>query len=73
MKPLTRRELAAGISASALLLTRPAIAQQPQVAPIPASAADELKAAQAQLHDIADQLDKFPLPMSTEPAVIFKP
>jgi hypothetical protein len=40
---------------------------------LPANADEELKASRAQLRDNADQLDKFPLPMSTEPATTFKP
>jgi len=72
MHKLTRRELAAGLSASAVLLARPATAQTP-AAPIPSNAAEELKASEAQLRETSDQLDKFPLPMSAEPATIFKP
>ena len=70
MNKFTRRELAAGFATSAVLLARPQA--QPSVQPIPTNPDDELKAVRAQLHDAADQLDKFPLPMSTEPATIFK-
>jgi hypothetical protein len=69
MSRLTRRELAAALSTSAVLLAQPS----PQAQPAPASSDDELKISRAQLHDNADQLDKFPLPMSTEPATVFKP
>jgi hypothetical protein len=66
MNKFTRRELAAGLSTAAVLLARP----QPQP---PANPAEELTASRTQLRDGADQMDKFPLPMSTEPATTFKP
>jgi hypothetical protein len=66
MSKFTRRELAAALSTSGILLARP------QAQPLPANSDEELKAARAQLHDNADQLDKFPLPMATEPATMFK-
>ncbi|MGA2878604.1 MAG: hypothetical protein ABSG13_06605 [Bryobacteraceae bacterium] len=69
MSKFTRRELAAALSTSAVLLARPQ-AQTPPQAPSPD---DELKASRAQLRDNADQLDKFPLPMAAEPATAFKP
>ena len=71
MSKFTRRELAAALSTSAVLLGRP----QPPIAPqpLPANPDEELKASQAQLRDNADQLDKFPLPMAAEPATMFKP
>ncbi|MGP0074180.1 MAG: hypothetical protein ACLPWF_19885 [Bryobacteraceae bacterium] len=62
MSKFTRRELAAALSTSAVLLG--------QVPPPPG---DELKTSRDQLRDSADQLDKFPLPMTAEPATIFKP
>jgi hypothetical protein len=71
MNKFTRRELAAGLSASAVLLARPQA--QPNAQPLPANPADELTASRAQLREGADQLDKFPLPMSTEPATTFRP
>ena len=67
MSKLTRRELAAALSTSAVLLA------QPPTQPLPANADEELKASEAQLRDGASQLDRFPLPMSTEPATTFKP
>ncbi|HTC36657.1 MAG TPA: hypothetical protein VK724_24965 [Bryobacteraceae bacterium] len=71
MTKFTRRELAAGLATSSVLLVR---AQgQPAPAPLPATPDEELKATRAQLRDAADQLDKFPLPMSTEPATTFHP
>jgi hypothetical protein len=69
MSRFTRRELAAALSTSAVLLARPRPLPQTQ----PASPDEELKTLLAQLRDNADQLDKFPLPMSAEPAVTFKP
>jgi len=71
MNKFTRRELAAALSTSAVLLAQPP-AQTP-TQPLPANPAEELQATQAQLRDNAGQLDKFPLPMSTEPATVFKP
>ncbi len=70
MNKFTRRELAAVVSTSAVLLARPQAQPQPQ--PLPSNPDDELKAVRAQLRDAAEQLDKFPLPMSTEPATTFK-
>jgi hypothetical protein len=70
MSKFTRRELAAALSTSAVLLARPQAA--PPLA-LPANPEEELKAAQAQLRDNAAQLDKFPLPMDAEPATTFKP
>jgi hypothetical protein len=71
MSKLTRRELAAAVSATAVLLARPQGQTPPQA--LPANAGEELKASRAQLRDNAGQLDKFPLPMAAEPATIFKP
>jgi hypothetical protein len=71
MGKLTRRELAAALSTSAVLLARPQA--QPPAQPVPANPEEELKASRAQFQDSASQLDKFQLPMSTEPAVTFKP
>jgi hypothetical protein len=62
MGKLTRRELAAAISSSAVLLAQ-----------APPSANGETAAAIAQNRDLAAQLDMFPLPMMAEPATIFKP
>jgi hypothetical protein len=63
---LTRRQLAAAVSASTALL-----AQQPP-APLPQNPEEELKAAREQLRQASEALAKFDLPMSTEPAVHFK-
>jgi hypothetical protein len=71
MSKFTRRELAAALSTSAVLLARPQA--QPPAQALPANPDDELKAARAQLRDNADQLSKFPLPMAAEPATTFKP
>jgi len=62
MGKLTRRELAAVLSTSTVLLAQ---------APSPAN--DELNAAIAQNRDLAGELDMFPLPLTAEPATIFKP
>ncbi len=64
---MTRREIGAALSASAALLAQTPATPQPQ------TPEDELKAARDSIHQNADQLSKFPLPMSTEPAVHFKP
>ena len=66
MIKLTRREIAAALSGSAALL-----AQAP-IPPIPQNADDELKAARDSIRQNSEQLAKFPLPMSTEPAAHFK-
>jgi hypothetical protein len=75
MNKFSRRELAAGLSASAVLLARPQPQPpgQSQTEALPANPDEELKASRSQLRDTADQLDKFPLPMSTEPATTFRP
>jgi hypothetical protein len=67
MSKFTRRELAAALSTCALS-TSAVFEAQAQASP-----EDELKTARTQLRDNADQLDKFPLPMATEPATTFKP
>jgi hypothetical protein len=61
----TRRELAAALSTSAVLL-----AQAPT--PLPSNPDEELKAVKDTLQQNFQQLAKFDLPMSTEPAVHFK-
>ena len=67
MLKFTRREIAAAaLSASTALL-----AQAP-APPIPQNPDDELKAARDSLRQNSEQLAKFPLPMSTEPAAHFK-
>jgi hypothetical protein len=75
MGKLTRRELAATLATSAVLMARPQ-AQPPgtsQTQALPANPDEELKASRAQLQDNAGQLDKFQLPLSTEPATTFRP
>jgi hypothetical protein len=67
MSKLTRRELAAALSTGALA------AQGTVRAQVQSSADDELKISRDQFRSNADQLDKFPLPMATEPATHFKP
>ena len=63
---ITRRELAAAVTASTALL-----AQQPP-APLPQNPEEELKAARDQIHQASELLAKFDIPMSIEPAVHFK-
>jgi hypothetical protein len=75
MNKFTRRELAATLATSSVLLARPQAqpnAQSP-AQPLPANPDEEMKASRAQLESNAGQLDKFPLPMSTEPATTFRP
>ena len=62
---LTRRQLAAALSTSAVLL-----AQAP--APLPSNPDEELKAVKDTIRQNSEQLAKFDLPMATEPAVHFK-
>jgi hypothetical protein len=62
MDKLTRRELGAVLATSPVLLAQ-----------APRSANDETSASIAQNRDRAGQLDMFPLPMTAEPATIFKP
>jgi hypothetical protein len=70
MLKLTRRQAAAAISASVTALAQ---AQPPASTPrLPANPGEELQAAMSLLRDNAEQLARFPLPMSTEPAVRFK-
>jgi hypothetical protein len=45
---------------------------QPPAPPLPQTTGDELKAAENQNRQFSEQLAKFPLPMSTEPATHFK-
>jgi hypothetical protein len=62
---LTRRQLAVALSAPALLA-------QPPAPPLPQTADDELKTVRDQNRRISEQLAKFPLPMTAEPATRFK-
>lgn len=62
MDKLTRRELAAVLAASPVLLAQ-----------APRSANEETTASIAENRDMAGELDRFPLPMTAEPATIFKP
>lgn len=65
MKPkVTRRELASAVLASGVLM-----AQTPA---LPANPEEEVKSARERNHLTGAQLDKFELPMQTEPAVHFK-
>ena len=66
---LTRREIAAAFSASAVLLGQTPAPPVPQNS---LTADDELKAARDSNRQNSEQLAKFPLPMSTEPATRFK-
>jgi hypothetical protein len=62
---LTRRQLAAALSTSAVLL-----AQAP--APLPSNPDEEIKAVKDSFQQNMQQLAKFDLPMFVEPAVHFK-
>jgi hypothetical protein len=66
----TRREVALALSGSAAALAQTPAPPLPQNAPL--SPDDELKAARDSNHQNSEQLAKFPLPMSTEPAPHFK-
>jgi len=66
MSKLTRRDLGAVLSASAVLM-----AQTPNQ-PLPSNPDEEMKAAREALTQNSQQLAKFELPMSTEPATLFK-
>ena len=63
---ITRRKLGAAMMAPAVLL-----AQAPQP-PIPATADEELAAVKEQNRRNAEALDKFRVPISAEPAFVFK-
>lgn len=63
-RKFTRREMAAGLMAAAPVFATAA----------PDNAGkDPLAAAREQVHDTAKELAKFDLPMSAEPAFVFKP
>lgn len=62
MGSLTRRDLAAVLATSTVLLAQ-----------APPAATDETTASLAQNREIAAELDSFPLPMTAEPATVFKP
>jgi len=66
----TRREVALALSGSAAALAQTPSPPPPQNAPL--SPDDELKAARESNLQNSEQLAKFPLPMSTEPAAHFK-
>jgi len=70
----TRREIATALSASAVLAAQPPAppSQNPAQNPEAQNPEAELKAARDTIRQNAEQLAKFPLPMSTEPAVRFK-
>ncbi len=70
MSKFTRRELAAALPHRQSCLPGLKANRRRLRAP---HAADELQASLSQLRDNAAQLDKFPLPMATEPATTFKP
>lgn len=63
---ISRRQLAVAVSASSL-----ALLGQQAPPPLPQNPDEELKAARDQIRQNEELLDKFPLPMSTEPAVHF--
>jgi hypothetical protein len=65
-RQFTRRQAAAALVATAALS-----AQVPN-APLPQNAEEELQAARNVLRQNREQIDKFPLHMTTEPAAHFK-
>jgi hypothetical protein len=65
---LTRRQLAAAIAVAPLA----ASAQAPPASPQAQPPADDLQAARDRLQANARALAAVPVPMSTEPAVVFK-
>ena len=70
---VTRRQLAAALVSTQLAATP--LAAAPAQAPQPAPAqppADDLQAARDRLQSNARALAAVPVPMSTEPAVVFK-
>ncbi len=66
-KKLTRREMAAGLMTASPVLSAATGSRNS------GSARDTLATARQQIRDSAGELEKFELPMSTEPAFIFKP
>ena len=66
MKRITRREVASALVTSATL------SAQTLNAPLPQNSDEELQAARNLVRQNLGQLAKFPLQMSTEPAVHFK-
>jgi hypothetical protein len=68
---LTRREIALALSGSAVVLAQTPDPPPPQTPVVPSPDA-ELKAALEAIHQNSEQLAKFPLAMSTEPAARFK-
>jgi hypothetical protein len=65
---ITRRRLAAALTAPALAAAMPSVAS----AQTPAASADPLEAAKARIKANGDALAKEDVPMSTEPAFQFK-
>lgn len=66
---ITRRKLAAVALAPALLAQTPPSQTPP---PIPSNPEEELAAARAQNQRNSQALDKFAVPIATEPATVFK-
>jgi hypothetical protein len=66
MKRFTRRE------AATALVTSAALSAQSPNAPLPRTSDEEVQAARNLVRQNLEQLAKFPLQMSTEPAVHFK-
>ncbi|MGI8742799.1 MAG: hypothetical protein ACR2NN_09555 [Bryobacteraceae bacterium] len=64
---VTRRQLAAALASSV------ALAGQTPAPRLPQNPEEELKAAREQVRQFGDLLGKFAIPMSTEPAFLFKP
>jgi hypothetical protein len=73
MKPFARRDLAKFAAAAVVALNsrRPLVAQTPPASP-PLAAGDALQPARDSKRSAAEELAKFPLEISTEPACVFK-
>jgi len=69
---LTRREIATALSVSSVLLGQTPASPPPVPQNVTLSPDDELKAARDSIRQNSEQLAKFPLPMTTEPATRFK-
>jgi hypothetical protein len=70
-KKITRRALGAVLASAAALAQAP-LTTPPSMPPLPKNPEEELKAARDQGHQTGEQLAKFDLPMSVEPAFQFK-
>lgn len=71
---VTRRQIARTLAAGTVLAKAsvPPLAAQAPTPPLPANPEEELKAARGDARQRAEQLAKVVIPMSTEPAFVFK-